>query len=249
MIRSLLALPAALVFAFAYASCALAWALLLPRTFEPRKERVIRAWGRWLMKILGLRLEIQGETLPEGGARILMVNHVNLLDLLVFTAIWPDRGTVVYKKEFHRIPVIGRAMRVLEMIPIDRSDRAAGMASLAEAAARIRDRGQTVLIAPEGTRSRDGRLLPFKKGPFHLALATRVPVQVAVMLDNAERMRPGTWLVRPGPLRLRYLPPIPTEEWREETLAQHIAEVRARFLAAGLVERRESGQDGWTLPR
>jgi 1-acyl-sn-glycerol-3-phosphate acyltransferase len=231
IVRGWLVLPLALVHAFGYAGVALLWATLLPRSFRRQADRIIRGWGRSMGWILGVRVVQEGrEHLPPGGGRILMFNHVSVLDLVVYSSIWPDGGTVVYKQEFHRIPILGKVMRAAGFIPIDRSDREAGRASLDEAGHRIREGGATVVIAPEGTRSRHGRLLPFKKGPFHLALDTRAPVVAAVMTGSTDRLRPGSWVVRPGEVRVRYHAPLPTLEWDAETLEQHLAEVRALFL-------------------
>lgn len=228
--RGLLVLPFAVAFAFTYAAAAWLWAALFPRHFRPRMRATIRRWGRTLLWMLGVRLELSGEEHSLGGGRILMTNHVSVLDLLVYASIWPPAGTVVHKKEFERIPVIGRTMRILGFIPIDRSDAAAGRLSLEEAARRVREEGATLLIAPEGTRSRDGRLQSFKKGPFHLAIATGAPIVIGVM-EGVEKVLPGgTWIARPGTVRVRFLPPIATADWRLATLADHIAEVRARFL-------------------
>jgi len=229
-LRAILALPIALLYAFLYAAVVGLWAALFPRSFRPRMRRAIRGWGRGLMAILGIRVEQAGTENLQVGGQILMINHVNVLDLLVLSAVWPEGGTVIYKQEFHRIPVIGRTMRALGFIPIDRSNRAAGMASLEKAARRVKEEGATVLIAPEGTRSGDGRLLPFKKGPFHLALATRVPVVPMVQLGNARLLPERGWFVRSGEIEARFLEPLSTEDWQSSTLAQHMAEVRARFL-------------------
>jgi len=229
-VRAVLALPVALLFAFLYAAAVGLWALVWPAGLRRRMSRLIHGWGRGLMAILGLRLERSGTENLRDGSQILMFNHVNLLDLLVLAATWPEGGTVVYKQEFHRIPVIGSTMRRLGFIPIDRADRASGLAGLEQAARRVREEGATVLIAPEGTRSGHGGLLPFKKGPFHLAVATRVPVVPMVQLGNAERMPPGRRLIRPGRLEVRYLPPVDPSGWRADDLAAPMAELRARFL-------------------
>ena len=228
--RSLLALPIALIFAFPYAAGVGLWAALFPKSFKPRMGGLVHFWGRTVLKILGIELVLEGTENLRNNGEIIMTNHVNELSLPVFASIWPANGTVIKKQEFHRVPIIGRTMRAIGFIPIDRSNRASGMASLERAAQRMRDEGATLLIAPEGTRSGHGRLLPFKKGPFHLALATRAPVVVAIMRGNAELLPRRSWLARPGTITVRFLEAVSTQDWRPESLAHHMAEIRAMFL-------------------
>ncbi len=228
--RGWIALPFALLFAFPVAAGVGLWAALFPRHFRPRMKGTIQFWGRMLLRLLGVRLIEEGRENLAGGGQILMTNHVSVFDLLIYASIWPEGGTVIYKQEFHRIPIIGRTMRALGFIAIDRSNRAAGKASLERAAQRVREDGATIMIAPEGTRSRHGRLLPFKKGPFHLALATRAPVVVGIM-QGVEQVSPdGSWVARPGTVRVRFLPPVPTEDWSSSQLNEHMNQVRGLFL-------------------
>lgn len=206
-------------------------AALLRGPFRRRVAPLARLWGRFALAAFGVRLETGGREFIEGAAaRIVLFNHVSLLDVFVLAATCPDRPVFVYKREFHRIPGVGLALRTLGMIPIDRRDRESAIASLRAAGERIRRRGETVLMAPEGTRSRVGGLLPFKLGPFHLAIETRVPVVPMIQRGIAEVMPMGTLLIRPGVVRVDWLPPIDTSGWSRERVREHAEEVRALFL-------------------
>ena len=99
-----------------------------------------------------------------------------------------------------------------------------------------------MLIAPEGTRSPDGKLGPFKKGAFHVAMGAKLPLVPIVFHDSYKRLRPGSGIARPGTVRVTILPPIPTKNWKPGDLDKHIAQVRRKFLRTlGQGERRAGG--------
>lgn len=223
-------LPAA-VFLFGYALYGTIYAVLAPRRFRRRESAVFQRWGRTALWLVGVRLEIRGaEHRPESGPVIVMFNHVSLFDLFVLAALWPRRGVVLYKREFHRIPVIGAALRATGMIPVDRGNREAAIRSVEEAARRAREEGATVLIAPEGTRSRRGGLQEFKMGPFHLATATGAPIVPMIMRGIEQVMPFGSLLPRTGAVRVDYLPPIPTSGWTRDEVRDRARELRELFL-------------------
>ena len=86
-----------------------------------------------------------------------------------------------------------------------------------------------MLIAPEGTRSPNGRLRPFKKGAFHVAMAAGVPLVPILFHDSGKRLRPGSGIARPGIVHVTVLPPIPTKRWKAADLDRHIDEVHRLF--------------------
>ena len=190
-----------------------------------------RLWGRVPLALCGVRLEVHGaERLEAPGGRIVLFNHVSLLDIYVLAATLPRDPVVLYKKEFSRVPGLGRALRSLGMVPVDRSDHEAAMQSLAEAGRRIRDEGANCLMAPEGTRSRRGGLQDFKLGAFHLAAENGIPL-VPMLLRGVERVMPmGSWLVRSGTVRVDFLEAIETSGWSTDDVRARAREVRARFL-------------------
>jgi 1-acyl-sn-glycerol-3-phosphate acyltransferase len=105
-------------------------------------------------------------------------------------------------------------MKMAELVPVDRSNREAAIESV-RAAAEVLRHGLNMVIFPEGTRSVDGRLLPFKKGPFHLAMATGVPVVPVTILGTAECWPKGTWAMKPGTARLIFHPAVDPANFRD----------------------------------
>jgi 1-acyl-sn-glycerol-3-phosphate acyltransferase len=229
-IRGLLMLLPVFLWAFGYMIYLMILAVFAPRVLRRDPAKAIRPWGSVMLKMHGIRLEVHGqENLDPNGPQIILFNHVNIFDLVVLSAVWGDDFSVIYKKEFHKIPLMGRLMRFFGMIPIDRSNRERAMKSMAEASKHVREQNKKVLVAPEGTRSHDGRLQDFKRGPFHLALETKAPV-VPMIMRGLEVLVPGMSKVRSGVIRVDFLPAIATSEWTRRTLDQHVNEVRQTFL-------------------
>ena len=154
-----------------------------------------------------------------------------MLDLLVLGALCPPHPIVLYKKELGRLPGLGQALRSLGMISVDRSNHEAAIASIREAGRRIRAERASVLISPEGTRSRDGTLGDFKLGAFHLAAQTGVPI-VPMVMRGIERLSPlGSPLVRSGVVRVDFLEPIDTSAWSPADVRLHAQRTRTLFLS------------------
>jgi 1-acyl-sn-glycerol-3-phosphate acyltransferase len=170
--------------------------------------RVATKLGIIGVRLAGVKVEIQGmENLQPGRSYIFMSNHVSNLDPPILVPSVPGRCSVLVKKEVFRVPIFGTAMRVADLVPVDRSNREAAIESV-RAAAEVLRRGLNMVIYPEGTRSTDGRLLPFKKGPFHLAIEAGVPVIPVTILGTAECWPKGTWAIRPGNATLIFHPAI-----------------------------------------
>jgi 1-acyl-sn-glycerol-3-phosphate acyltransferase len=163
---------------------------------------------------------------------IYISNHTSMLD--IFVGIWlAPVGTVgVAKKQVIYYPFFGQLYFISGHILLDRANHKNAVEALADTARIIRDYGIGVWLWPEGTRSRDGRLLPFKKGFAHLALATRLPIVPVVVTNGHKAMPKNTLAVVPTQLGIRALPPIPTDTWTLENLDAHVAEVYAAFDAA-----------------
>jgi 1-acyl-sn-glycerol-3-phosphate acyltransferase len=209
----------------------LLFALIVPKLIRKYEIPLIRAWGRMPLALLGIKVEVRGSEYRDApGAKLLLFNHINVFDLLVLATVWTKGSSVIYKAEFHKIPVMGRLLRFFNMIPVDRSDRAKALQSLNRAGEMIREQGRNVVMAPEGTRSGTGKLAAFKKGPFHLALQTRVPMVPMIQRGLATLAPNGTLFTRSGVVRVQYLPPIDPSDWQRESLAEHIDQVRAAFL-------------------
>jgi 1-acyl-sn-glycerol-3-phosphate acyltransferase len=182
---------------------------VLTRDSEPLYRFGIRGC-RLALRLAGIRLEIRGqEKVPTGRAVVFMANHQSMCDPpAVISSLPPVR--VLLKKSLFHIPILGTGMKLRGFVPVDRQNREQAMRAVDEAVAALR-RGHSFLVYPEGTRSPDGRLLPFKKGAFVMALKAEVPI-VPISVSGASRiMRKGAMAIRPGVLRITFHDPIPTQ--------------------------------------
>ncbi len=174
------------------------------------------------IRAAGIRVEVTGlEHVPVGRSCIYLSNHVSNLDPPVLLPVLPGRCSVLLKQELMRIPILGRAMRMGQFIPVERGSRREAAKASVEAAADALRSGQHILVFAEGTRSRDGRLSAFKKGPFYLAEQTQAPI-VPVAISGTERMmRKGSSAITPGVARVQLLEAIDPAQYgtREELMA------------------------------
>lgn len=194
-------------------------------------DNIPRWWARALLWSAGVDVRVAGaDWIGDGSPRIFVGNHVSWFDVLAIAAVLP-RGKYVAKAELFRIPVFGHAIRWIGMIEIERENRQAAFVSLERAAAKIKE-GNPVVVFPEGTRAGGYALRPFKKGPFVLAITTGVPIAPMVIHGTIERMRKGSWTIRPGTIDVTFLEPIPTAGYSYETRGKLVELVRSRMAAA-----------------
>ena len=188
--------------------------------------------GYSLAWILGIRWTlIHGERLGAQPA-IYICNHTSTADFFFGSALCPMGGCGVAKKEIVRIPVAGQMYWLTGHLRIDRGNPKRARASLKELAAVVKRHGLSVWMWPEGTRSRDGRLLPFKRGIVHIACATGLPIVPIVIRGMYRRWEPGGFTIRPGAIEVEVFPPIDTSEWRANASRQHAAALRQVFIDA-----------------
>lgn len=175
-------------------------------------QPLARAWGRWLLMGIGCRVKIYGrENLLPGQPYVFACNHSSALDIPVLFKALPSNFRWIAKKELFDISLFGPAMRAAGYIAIDRSNRRAAMHSLEVASARIKA-GASVVIFPEGTRSKDGGLGEFKSGGFLLALKAEQPI-VPVMIKGAFDILPAhTLLLKPGKITVRIGTPLAVDK-------------------------------------
>ncbi len=192
-------------------------------------------WSRGLLWAAGSPVTLAGfERVPQDQPVVYVSNHQSWFDILALAGTIPGTLRFVAKKEMASIPLLGRAMKAAGHIYIDRQNRAQAIEAYEEVAAWIRG-GLSTVVFPEGTRSRTGRLLPFKKGPFVLALAAQVPV-VPVYVSNTFQILPKAHVIlRPQPITIFFGEPIATEgmtyEDREQLLERSYAAI-VRMRAA-----------------
>ncbi|HEU5073333.1 MAG TPA: lysophospholipid acyltransferase family protein [Polyangiaceae bacterium] len=154
-----------------------------PKTCDERLDQ----WSRSLLEDAKIQLTVRGlEHAVSDENFVVMSNHQSLYDIPVLFQALRRRIRMVAKRELFRVPVWGRAMRAAGFIEVDRDDHERAVESLRRAADAI-EHGNDVWIAPEGTRSRDGSLQPFRKGGFHLALAAGARI-LPVSIDGTRRV-------------------------------------------------------------
>lgn len=194
-------------------------------------DRATRNWGRWLSAANGLTLRTEGlDRLPTDRPYVFISNHFSFCDIWALCAVLPDSVRFLAKKELFDIPIFGRAMRVARHIRIDRQNLQAAFGAYEEAGKVIRD-GMSAIVYAEGTRSPDGKLQPFKKGPFVLAIASQVEV-IPVWVEGAYQALPkGQLYVRPGVVTIRLGAPIPTSGFSYEARGALMERVRGEIVA------------------
>lgn len=169
-----------------------------------------RGFGAVMKAILGWKIALSGtESLASMAPALFVANHQSNLDVVTYGSIFPPRTVAVGKKELLRIPLFGWFFKASGNVLLDRQNREKAVQSMVAAAERIRNEGISVWMFPEGHRNQKRELLPFKKGPFHLAIAGQLPVVIVVSEPIAGLLDAKRGLVRPGTLRIRVLPPIP----------------------------------------
>jgi len=207
-----------------------------------REARAVRAlgrtWVRWILRTYRIRVEVSGlENVPTDAPVLFLSNHQSLVDIAAIVDTLPPAVSwrFVAKKELVRVPVFGWCLVTTGQIIIDRGNRERAVKSLERAAARIRA-GASVIVFPEGTRSADGSLLPFKSGPFHLAVAAQVPI-VPVTVSGSQRITPkGSLDVHAGTVKIGFGKRIPTRGVTVEQRNELKARVRAAIAAGYDVE-------------
>ena len=187
-------------------------------------------WARLMLALNGVKVNVSGsEFLPDGPV-IFMSNHQSNFDILSLLAAMPRRFYWIAKKELFDIPVFGHSMRNGGYIPLDRSDGRKALQSLDEAAAAIR-RGKSVVLFPEGTRTTDGNLLPFKRGGFVLARKADVAV-VPITINGSGRINPANQVrLYSGDISITLHPPVtfPSDMRRSEAETWMMEHVRKQI--------------------
>lgn len=197
-----------------------------------RAPQPILVVGKWAMKlgkaVLGINLEVSGlETIDKKSSYVFMANHLSFLDGPLLYMLIPQPVRVILKKEVFRIPIVGLGMSHVDFIPVDRKRIIGGKRSIEKASRLMRERGFSFLIFPEGTRSRDGNLQPFKRGGFFLALASQAPILPISIKGSFELMPKGSFFVKRGKIKVVFNAPVPVLGFNRDNLYQLIERVRS----------------------
>jgi 1-acyl-sn-glycerol-3-phosphate acyltransferase len=193
------------------------------------------------VRLTGVRVQAIGlNKLDPARTYIFMSNHVSNLDPPIITPLIPKRTSVMVKKELLSYPILGRAMRMGSMVPVDRGNRDAGIESV-RAAKQVVQQGLNMTIYVEGHRSFDGKLLPFKKGPFYLAMECGVPVVPITIVGTHDVMPKGRFAIKPGVVTVIFHPPIEPKDFGDrECLMEKVRAVIDSGLPQEMQERFNS---------
>lgn len=189
----------------------------------------IRLWGRLIAASFGVRVRVEGEANVPAGPAVYAANHVSAADIPIVFGFLPFEFRIIHKRSLSWVPILGWCLALGGHIAIDRSNPFRARRSLERAVERVRG-GVSVVVFPEGTRSGDGSVAPFKRGSFTLALNAGVPV-VPVSIIGVKRLMPhGLASLGAGEVVLRLHPALPTSGRSVDDAEALASEARARVV-------------------
>ena len=185
-------------------------------------------------RLVGIHIVATGqENVPPNTACIFMANHVSNLDPPALLPRIPGRTSAFVKSSLMKVPVFGWALRLGEFVPVSRDGSISGAQASVAAARTVLEKGIHITTFVEGTRSPDGRLLPFKKGPFYLAMQTGAPCIPVSIYGTEAMMAKGSQRIHPGTAHIVFHPPVyPAQFETRELLLTAVREA----IASGLPE-------------
>lgn len=206
-----------------------------------RAHRLARAWAGSILRVSAVPVAVRGMArIDPQRSYIYMCNHQSNFDIPVLLGRFAVQFRWLAKAELFKIPIFGPAMRGVGYISIDRGNRASAIESLTSAAQTIRN-GASVMIFPEGTRSRDGRLKSFKKGGFVLAVDAQVPIVPLIITGTFSIMPKGSLLIRPRPVTIDVLDPVDTTGYDRINKDELMERIHQRMAARTGRDTPENG--------
>lgn len=203
-----------------------------------RRREWLYPWALWggrqWLRLSGVRVRVRGlERLDPKQSYVFVANHRSFLDTATFFAYLGRRIGLVAKKELLKVPILGYGMGYVNILAIDRSNRARAVETMRAATDRLR-RGVSFGVFAEGTRARPGQLLPFKKGAFYMAVEAGVPVVPVAIKNTDVLMGKGTGTARPGTVEMVVLPPVETKGLSTDDDVRRLAEQTNALVAEEL---------------
>lgn len=242
-VRTFVLVPLAFLYTMVIALIILAIGVFSPTASI--HDRIVDHWARVFLRIPPVTVVTEGKDNVDLSRRYVVVsNHLSMFDIPLLLEELPISGRYLSKKELFRLPLIGRAMRTIGIIEVDRQAGGSSRQAINEGVRVAAERGHSLLVFPEGTRSRDGNLLPFKRGAFRIAIDTGLPL-LPVVIEGTDRIsRPGSKVFRPGTVHVRILEPIETSGMTnrddlgslasrvEASITEHYSDMRAAASVA-----------------
>ena len=197
---------------------------------------VTRTWARIILFFLGAKLAVEGlENLKKSNSYVVVSNHQSQIDIPILVAALPSNLRIIAKKELFKIPFLGWGMKAVGMLEIDRSNHKKSIDTLKKAEKIVREHQLSVLVFPEGTRSSDGKIHPFKKGPFILAINTGLPI-LPVSISGTGHITPkGKLQINKGQVKIVIHPPIPVHN-RDLNDRDKLLEETQKTVISGFLE-------------
>lgn len=186
---------------------------------------------RFGSRLAGIRVRAAGlENIPAEPC-VFIANHASNVDPLVFIPAIPGRVGILVKRELFRIPIFSTAMLRAQFTPVDRGDRESSEKSIS-AAAQLLKEGLSYAIFAEGTRSPDGRLRPFKKGGFTMAIEAAAPIVPVSIAGTQRLLQKGSWIIAPGEAEVTFGPAVDASEYTVESRPELIQRIESLVAAA-----------------
>ncbi len=209
-------------------------AVLLARPFSRLNQpsKIMRLWARSVFWMSGIKLVVDGEEhLQERKPAIYMANHASMIDIPILVAVLPGHVRFLFKHTLMYVPFLGQAMMLLGMIPINRSDRSKSVESLRKAGERVRS-GIDVIIFPEGTRTKTGQMLPFKKGGFLMAIQEGFDIIPVTIHNSRDVCGRNSIVTYKGSVRVTVHPRIQTADLAMADRRQVMSDVERTIRSA-----------------
>lgn len=224
-LHSAVAIPLIYLYTFVMGSIS-----LLLSVYDPEGRRqhwCAQVWCRLIARTTGGRVRVHGlENIKPGTSYVFLSSHQSYMDIPAMLGYLPVQLRIAAKKVLFKIPFMGWHLSRAGHIPVDRSSTQTAVATMQKAADKIRA-GICAFVFPEGTRSPDGALHPFKKGGFKLAMQARVPIVPVTIIGSRQVLPKNSIIFRPGPVDMYVDEPIPTEGLKDEDLEELMRTVRA----------------------
>jgi len=197
-----------------------------------KQARIASAWGRALLRIGRVKVKVEGlEKISPEGSYVFVSNHLSYMDTPVFLANIPVQFRFLAKLGLFQIPFLGWHLKRAGHIPVPRGDARAAVKTMSMAAQIVRERGISLLVFPEGGRSRDGSLGAFKEGAAYIAIQAGVPLVPVGVKGTREVLPFGSGHIQTGNVTVRIGDPIPTDKASPRDRVRLTAELRHQILA------------------
>ncbi len=238
MIRTMLGWIAFLILTTIAGICGTSLSLISPKKVVPY---VVRPWARLMLLSCDVKVNVEGiENVPKGPC-VIMFNHQSIFDVLAYMAVLPIDWRAVMKKEVGRMPFIGWVSMLSGHYLVARDGSAGDTREVKKIVKNLRS-GPAVVLAPEGTRSPDGKLLPFQKGGFFIALLARVPLVTMVITGGREIRSKGSRWINPTDMSVKIFPPIKVDDLPPGRIGREELMSMVRSQMQGVLDEYESSE-------